>query len=790
MLLQDELAVNAAGPTYHEAFASGSGVLDVVGWFGVVEVLALAAFVLLLPALRGLPDAGLGASKIVALVGLSAAMFVAVSWLGLVLDHRLVALLAATFLAAAAWRGWHQREVLHELWRERRAVLLVGEAVGVACFLAVVGVRALNPDLWHPVRGGEKPFELALLTAVLRTRTLPVYDPWFSGGSLNYYYGGWLLLSGPARLLRSSPTLVMNVGLAVFAWCSAGAAYSAGAALTTCWSGDGTTATPAMRSAIGAGALAAMFVLVLPNGAILQPLGERLTGGSADHPTGLDWWALSRVIPDSIAITEFPAWSFLFGDLHPHVMSIALLLALGSLLVAWHDAVVAHRFGHSLLLALLVGGVVGFVRMTNTWDFPLSLGLVGLTALIAVLSGVSWRALLPPLAVIVFVVVLAYWPYVRRGQVFDAGIEPTMLRTPPSGWVQQFGFFAVVAAAAIAAEVDAALDTARPLWGWVTWAHLAVGAGCALALGHLVLRPGSEVFLLTAVLAIGSVWVAWRRRHDPVRARPLGAFVLSIGWAVQAGVELVTVRNDPGRMNSVFKFWFQSWVLLAVGAAVILGAVLVARPALRRPAVAMLGAAGVLCVAFWALALPARLDDRITVGGPSLDGEAYLDARFVVGSGSERFAPADDRPLIEWLRRNVRGIQTVAEAPGIDYRWTGRISWSTGLPVPVGWSYHQMQQRRPYAAAVAGRTADLTALYTAADEREIARVLDRYGVAYVVYGTQEAMLATPASAAVLRSFACLQVVEQADRSTPEGPVADELFLAAVDQGCLNRVRPS
>ena len=78
-------------------------------------------------------------------------------------------------------------------------MLVTVEVLSALMFLGFVLTRAMNPDLWHPDRGGEKPFEMALLTAVLRTKTLPVYDPWYSHGALNYYYGGWFLLSAPAR---------------------------------------------------------------------------------------------------------------------------------------------------------------------------------------------------------------------------------------------------------------------------------------------------------------------------------------------------------------------------------------------------------------------------------------------------------------------------------------------------------------------------------------------------------------------------------------------------------------
>ena len=83
----------------------------------------------------------------------------------------------------------------------------------------------------------------------------------------------------------------------------------------------------------------------------------------------------------------------------------------------------------------------------------------------------------------------------------------------------------------------------------------------------------------------------------------------------------------------------------------------------------------------------------------------------------------------------------------------------------------------------------MTDLYTTTDVHVMANVLSRYSVRYLVFGTQERLLASPASAAALRSFECLNVVTDADRSTEDGAVSDELFVAAVDASCVTRLRP-
>ena len=141
--------------------------------------------------------------------------------------------------------------------------------------------------------------------------------------------------------------------------------------------------------------------------------------------------------------------------------------------------------------------------------------------------------------------------------------------------------------------------------------------------------------------------------------------------------------------------------------------------------------------------------------------------------------PADDLALIEWLRSNVPGVQTVAEAPGEDYRWSGRVGWMTGHATPIGWQYHERQQRRAYGDAIDRRVADLRTLYTTTDTTAMARVLSDYQIDFVLFGTVERVLATPDSAQALRRFECLTIVMR----------TDDLFIADVDADCVTGLRP-
>ncbi|HSJ58109.1 MAG TPA: DUF2298 domain-containing protein [Anaerolineae bacterium] len=731
-----------------------------------------------------------------------------------------------------------QRQRLRDLWTRRRLVL-VTELLFLAAFALFWLIRWGNPDLWHPWKGGEKPMDFAYLNAVIKCVEFPPYDPWFAGGYLNYYYFGQVMAGTLIKLIGIVPNVAYNLVLPAWFAMTATGAFSVTYNLVARRYPAASNSAALSRRAVLFGLGGALFVAVLGNLAevhlILLKLGEGVMEGFQSTipglaglvrmligtievffggralPIALDqwYWNASRAIPGGpyeSVITEFPFFTYLYADLHAHLLAMPLTFL--SLAVALATVLRTPRTGWRGLLAvlprlLLWALAIGAMRTTNTWDVPphllLALGalviaaiedpyqptwqrLLGVAWQFGLLFVLSWSVLYKP-----------FWD--SYGAFYNSIAVWTGTRTPLWAYLVVHGLFLFAIASYLFARVvgDRRRDPllrraslslryrgrdARRLARASRIVHvrgLPIGRIFWLVLALLILielfllvpglieftRPNQEALLIgthayrgLVVLALGLPFglmglLLLFRPHIPPRER-LWAYLVLLGLAMSLGVEVIVIEGDIGRMNTVFKFYLQVWLMWGVAAATALAWMV---PRVRRWRFGHAAWVGVLvALLFFAalyppLATSAKIRDRFEQATErGLDGWQYTETSIYwdpVGAewghdGGVRYDLKWDLEAIRWLLDNVVGTPVILEGHVTEYRWGSRYSINTGLPTVIGWNWHQRQQRAAAdQQAVWDRVADVRTIYDAPTIAAAEPLLDKYDVRYVVVGPLE-----------------------------------------------------
>ena len=793
MLSPEALGKQRSGGTFSDIVDRDGWTNDlpVVGWLLVVELIYLLTLPLAFFIFRPLPDRGIPLARVLGLLAVCYAAWLVVSLGWMDFSRGAVYVGMGVVAVASGVVLWFVRREAWEFVRNRWRLLVFSEALFLAAFLAFLAVRYFNPDLWHPYRGGEKPMELAYLTAVFRSTTLPPFDPWFAGGYLNYYYWGYFVLACVMRVAAIVPTTAFNLAVPLFFALTLTGAFSlgynlaAGALRAGGRNRDGSKEESERRNATRmlppsmCGLVAAGFVAVIGNldgiVQIVQGAWGKLVHGAAW--AGFDFWRSSRVIPPlesfeppalafwlpdfipgdagtSWHITEFPFFTFLFADLHAHMMVIPftlLALGLGLCLVAGLRKG-GPFWGTAVALALAV--TVGALWAINSWDYPsyliLVLGLVSVAALFTRGSPKRKLALFAALGIgIVVVSLLSFLPFHQNYETFNNGLDASRWRTPVDRFLAIHGLFLFVIATYLIVRTHRDLG-AMVLSLWrpreisveTRWLRLMLAPAVAVALLVAVLGYWNVVLLLV-LLALVAV-AGWRVLRSPEPSRPYEVVILAmVGMAalIAIGVDFVTVEGDIGRMNTLFKYYLEVWVFLAIAAAYMLWRLGTTWLPRLRPG---LGAAWLFALAllvgcsliYTALGIQDRLDDRFADLPPTLDGTAYMEVA-EHWEKDELFPLVWDYQAIRWLQENVEGSPVVLEAHMDQYRWGGRMANYTGLPTILGWPWHQIQQRYDYREQVHERTARVRVAYETTDTSDALELLKHYDVSYIVVGELE-----------------------------------------------------
>ena len=569
---------------------------------------------------------------------------------------------------------------------------------------------------FHPAAyGTEKFMDYGFMEAMMRSKTLPATDLWYSQGKINYYYGGQYFAVFLTKLSGAKVELTYNLMRTFVAGLAFAMPFSLVHQMVTDRLGKtGSRWKKALPSVTGI--LAGISVSIAGNmhyvvyGQII-PFIQKLKGEEVSSywfPDATRYIGFNPDVEDK-TIHEFPCYSFVLGDLHAHVVDIMFVLLLLGLLYAWMkkvrttelsgESMSRREFWKKQLLMpqlLATGALLGMFHWTNYWDFVIYFVVTCGAALFMNIIGQKGK--------------IRWALGVTAAQAAEILILATVIILP---FTLQFDTSNMVQGIALA-QHHSLPHQLLVLWG----------------------LPGILTILFVVSLLVEKLRGAEQKSlyHLLTSIRLPDLFAVLMGLCAIGLVlipELVYVRdiyeNGNARANTMFKLTYQAYIMFGMTMIYAIFRLLIIGKNKILKVLAFIG----LFFFVW------------TCGyfGNSVHswfGEVWKPSQYK-GLNATAFLETDfpeDVNGIRWLKENISDAPVVLEANGDSYSEYERVSAMTGLPTIMGWYVHEWLWR--------GNLSDLNAkieeiqeIYTSTDETRVKELLEEYNVSYIFVGSCE-----------------------------------------------------
>lgn len=567
--------------------------------------------------------------------------------------------------------------------------------------------------------------DFGFVNSILRSQYFPPADMWFAGKTINYYYYGHYVAAFLTKLTGIDSAITYNLMIATLFAFTFSLTFSLTANLVYLFlkqKFENLKTLPAGRQVgnlleirnlklvIVSGLTSALLISL---GANLHPAYYNFKMGILKKPYcdgSLSYWYpnATRYIGycpevDDKTIHEFPSYSFIVSDLHGHVSDIPFVLlffalCLNLFLVLKENKPKTFNFELLTFNLLPTSLVLAAMYMTNQWDFPIYLMVLGLVLLVSFYP--QWKNSFKKLV----------QPCLYGGII--------LLLALPLIFPFQFNFEPIVKGIAL---VNA---HSRPHQLLILW-----GAPWFFGLTFLI-------FLIKEFLA------AWRQSKKTLNTfSPLishfsssDLFVLILFLVATILIiipEIIYVKDiyisSYHRANTVFKLTYQSFIMFSIGIGYIIVRVSssLKKVFFRKLLFAFYFLLFTLLMVYPFYSIKGYYGEIKRKNYRTLSGLQFL----------KRLYPNDYQAIL-WLNQNIKGQPVVLEAVGDSYTDYERISMATGLPTIEGWLVHEWLWRGSYDEP-GRRSAEVQTIYESSDAAGTEALLQKYQVKYVVVGTLE-----------------------------------------------------
>lgn len=800
-----KLTINSQGGTWADLFkrdsiVNSSPLLSIALWYFSITIFGWLIYPIVRLMMSGLSDKGYAFSKLIGMLLLAIIVWWAGSY-NFQVTRQFILFVVILITIVGLLFGFIQRKEIAKDLKNYKYHFLTIEILALLLFVVFLFIRIGNPDLWHPAKGGEKPMDFSYLNAVIKSATFPPYDPWYSDGFINYYYYGFIIVGLWVKLLGIIPSVAYNLILPFLFSVMGIGAYGIGWNLLAANSkndlrfGQFFTSFKSVlkSSAFLTGISSIVFVTIIgnlgtvrmiwhgfqklgsPTGSIelgnifdrvswtVQGIIEFFGGANLPFYPGDWYWVPSRALPQS-PITEFPFFTFLYADLHAHLLALPItILAIGWILSIisshWQFESEFPKTFIKISTIFLGGLVIGALRPTNTWDFPTYLILAVVVIIYTILKAPTggrtnhesfsslgkYKELFIVLFGFIFITFFFYKPFTDWYAQAYSSIELWKgAKSPFWSYFTHWGFFLVIILSWFFAETiqwmaQTPLSSLRKLAKYQT--YLWIGFFMITLAIILLTIYKVQIAWLVVILMIWALLLILRSTQGDSERFVL--FLVGTGLLLTLFVELFVLRGDIGRMNTVFKFYLQAWVMLALSSAY--GLVWLIKQLRTRSDTQLIRIWTLItvflfsCAAIYPIfASIEKIDDRIANNIPlTIDGMEYMKYSTYFDENTNMDL-SEDYYAIQWIQDHVKGSPVIVEANTVEYRWGSRFSIYTGLPSVVGWNWHQRQQRAALPSEwVTDRVNKITNFYNTMDIDKALNFIEKYDVKYIIVGQLE-----------------------------------------------------
>jgi YYY domain-containing protein len=604
-------------------------------------------------------------------------------------------------------------------------IVIVEELMFFAVFLLFTYIRCFKPEAY----GTEKFMDYGFMTSMMRSDYMPPQDFWFSGTNLNYYYVGQYLAAYLTRITFVKVSEAYNLMLMMVGAFTFVLPYSIIYNITRRFLMDQEKKRkylPALSGLLAGAGVCIAGNMHYPTFKWLEPAARKFFGMEASDtkywfPDATRFIGYHPETSDK-TIHEFPAYSFVLGDLHAHVINIFFVLTVLGLLFAWlsgrdsikeqHPTVIREIF-HPAIIAITF--FIGLFHTTNFWDFPIYVVVAGGIILFSNLIVYNFKGIALWLTGLQGIFVFAAsslvcLPFTLNFDQISTNICLTVARTPINQMVILWGLPVFVVVCFIGALISNHKRTGK-----------------------------NKIVEIDLELEIKDVEDAHKKRqpvllHFLTEMKPSDLYILVLGLCAIGLIlipEVIYVQDiysgDYKRANTMFKLTYQAFILFGLCLGYILLRLLCYGRTHRQKWLSGIGLAlFLISITYCQNAVNSwygNIFDRS--GYKGLDATAFM----------ENTMPDDDL-AIRWLNENALGVQVVLEANGDSYTDYQRVSVMTGLVSPLGWRSHEWLWKGD-PSLLDARALDIETIYTSFDKEEVLALIDKYHISYIYVGKLE-----------------------------------------------------